>query len=67
MEDFNQPGQSKLKIDDTFKKYAAEWQLSNLVKRLDAAIERCRVNHSDNREDIYNKITIIYKEKPCNQ
>ena len=67
MEDFNRPGQNKFKIDDNSKKYAAEWQLSNVAKLLDADIEHCRVTYSDNRKDIYNKITIIYKENSCNQ
>ena len=54
-------------MDDGFKKYAAEWQLDNVVKLLDAKIERCRVYNSDNRDEVYNQITITYKENTCKQ
>ena len=67
MDNFNTPGSNKSQMNDGFKKYAAEWQLSNVAKLLDADIERCRATYSDNRKDIYNKITIIYKENSCNQ
>ncbi len=46
---------------DDFKKLNAEWQLDNIVKLLNAKIERCRVYDSDNRDEVYNKITITYK------
>lgn len=65
--EFNTPGSNKTWIDDGFKKYAAEWQLDNVVKLLDAKIECCRVYNSDNRDEVYNQITITYKEKPCKQ
>ena len=65
--EFNAPGSNKTWIDDGFKKYAAEWQLDNVVKLLDAKIECCRVYNSDNRDEVYNQITITYKEKPCKQ
>ena len=48
-------------MDDGFKKYAAEWQLNNIEKLLDAKVERCRVYNSDNRHEVYNQITITYK------
>ena len=67
MDDFNAPGSNKTWMDDGFKKYATEWQLDNVVKLLDAKIERCRVYNSDNRDEVYNQITITYKEKPCKQ
>ena len=54
-------------MDADFIKFNSEWQLSNVVKLLDAKIDRCRVYNSDNRDEIYNKITITYKEKPCKQ
>jgi len=67
MEEFNAPGSNKSKMDADFIKFNSEWQLSNVVKLLDAKIDRCRVYNSDNRDEIYNKITITYKEKPCKQ
>jgi len=42
-------------------------QIDNVVNILDAKIDRCRVYNSDNRDDVYQKITITYKEKPCKQ
>jgi hypothetical protein len=54
-------------MDDGFKKYAAEWQLNNIEKLLDAKVERCHVYNSDNRDEIYNQITITYKEDTCKQ
>jgi hypothetical protein len=62
MDDFNTPGSNKSWMDDGFKKYAAEWQLNNIEKLLDAKVERCRVYDSNTRDEIYNKITITYKE-----
>ena len=67
MDDFNTPGSNKRWMDDGFKKYAAEWQLDNVVKLLDAKIERCHVYNSDNRDEVYNQITITYKEDTCKQ
>ena len=40
---------------------------SNVDKLLDAKVERCRVYNSDNRDEIYNQITITYKEDTCKQ
>ena len=65
--EFNTPGSNKSWMDDRFKKYAAEWQLNNIEKLLDAKVERCRVYNSDNRDEIYNQITITYKEDTCKQ
>jgi hypothetical protein len=67
MDDFNTPGSNKSQMNDGFKKYAAEWQLNNIEKLLDAKVERCRVYNSDNRDEIYNQITITYKEDTCKQ
>ncbi|AIX28365.1 phosphoribosylformylglycinamidine synthase [Synechococcus phage ACG-2014j] len=67
MDDFNTPGSNTSWMDDGFKKYAAEWQLNNIEKLLDAKVERCRVYNSDNRDEIYNQITITYKEDTCKQ
>ena len=61
MDDFNTPGSNKSWMDDGFKKYAAEWQLNNIEKLLDAKVERCHVYNSDNRDVVYNQITITYK------
>ena len=46
---------------DNFKKFNPEQQLDNIAKLLNAKIERCRVYDSDNRDEVYNKITITYK------
>jgi|TARA_R100000951_G_scaffold113995_1_gene117266 hypothetical protein len=67
MDDFNTPGSNKSWMDDGFKKYVIQYQLDNVVNLLDAKVESCRVYNSDNRDEIYNKITITYKEKPCKQ
>ena len=67
MDYFNTPGSNKSWMDDGFKKYAAEWQLNNIEKLLDAKVERCRVYNSDNLDEIYNQITITYKEDTCKQ
>ena len=61
MDDFNTPGSNKTGMDDGFKKYAAEWQLNNVVSLLNAKVERCHVYNSDNRDEVYNQITITYK------
>ena len=50
-------------MDDGFKKYAAEWQLNNIEKLLNADVKRCRVYNSDNRDEVYNQITITYKQE----
>ena len=62
MDDFNKPGSNKSWMDDGFKKYAAEWQLNNIEKLLDAKVERCNVYNSDNRDEVYKQITITYKD-----
>ena len=61
MDDFNTPGSNKSWMDDGFKKYLAKMQLNNIEKLLDADVERCRVYNSDNRDEVYNQITITYK------
>jgi len=60
--EFNTPGSNKNWMDDGFKKYITEWQLDNIVNILDAKVDRCRVYNSDNRDEVYNQITITYKE-----
>ena len=62
MDDFNTPGSNKSWMDDGFKNFSTEWQLNNVVNLLDAKIERCRVYNSDNRDEVYNQITITYKD-----
>jgi len=61
MDDFNKPGSNKSWMDDGFKKYSAELQINNIEKLLDATVERCRIYNSDNRDEVYNQITITYK------
>ena len=61
MDNFNAPGSNKSWMDDGFKKYAAEWQLNNIEKLLNADVKRCHVYNSDNRDEVYNQITITYK------
>ncbi len=61
MEGFN-----KSWMNDGFK-YHLQGQLDNIVKILDAKIERCNVYNSDNRDEVYNQITITYKEDTCKQ
>jgi len=63
MEEFNTPGSNKSWMDDGFKKYAAEWQLNNIEKLLNTDVKRCRVYNSDNRDEVYNQITITYKQE----
>ena len=53
-------------MNDGFK-YHLQGQLDNIVKILDAKVERCRVYNSDNRDEVYNQITITYKEDTCKQ
>jgi hypothetical protein len=60
--EFNTPGSNKTGITPEFKEYVAEWQLDNIVKLLDAKLERCHVYNSDNRDEVYKQITITYKE-----
>ena len=67
MNDFNTPGSNKSWMDDGFKKYITEYQLDNVVNLLNAKVERCRVYNSDNRDEVYNQITITYKEDTCKQ
>ena len=67
MDGFNAPGSNKSWMDEGFKEFIIEHQLSNVVNILDAEIKRCRVYNSDNRDEVYNQITITYKEKPCKQ
>ena len=61
--EFNTPGSNKSWMDDGFKKYAAEWQLNNIEKLLDAKVERRHVYNSDDRDVVYNQITITYKQE----
>jgi len=63
MEGFNAPGSNKSWMDEGFKKFIVEQQLGNVVNILDADIKRCRVYNSDNRDEVYNQITITYKEQ----
>jgi len=67
MDDFNTPGSNKSLMNDDFKKHVVQIQLDNIVKVLDAKVERCRVYNSDNRDEVYNQITITYKEDTCKQ
>ncbi len=61
MDNFNTPGSNKSWMDDGFKKYITEYQLDNVVNLLNADVKRCRVYNSDNRDEVYNQITITYK------
>ncbi len=63
MDDFNLPGSNKSWMDEGFKKFIVEHQLGNVVNILDADIKRCRVYNSDKRDEVYNQITITYKEQ----
>jgi len=67
MDDFNKPGSNKIGLTPVFKDFVVNLQIDNVVKILDAKIERCNVYNSDNRDEVYKQITITYKEKPCNQ
>ena len=67
MDDFNQPGAKKIGMTPVFKDFVLNLQIDNVVKILDAKIERCNVYNSDNRDEVYKQIIITYKEKPCNQ
>jgi len=67
MDDFNEPGSNKIGLTPVFKEFVVNLQIDNVVKILDAKIERCNVYNSDNRDEVYKQITITYKEKPCKQ
>jgi len=67
MDDFNTPGSNKSLMNDDFKKHVVQIQLDNIVKVLDAKVKRCHVYNSDNRDEVYNQITITYKEDTCKQ
>jgi hypothetical protein len=60
MENFNQPGSNKTKLDEESKKFVIDLQLQNIVNILGAKVERCRVYDSDNRDKVSHKITITY-------
>ena len=63
MNDFNAPGSNKIGITPVFTDFVVNLQIDNVVKILDADIERCRVYNSDNRDEVYNQITITYKQR----
>ena len=67
MDNFNAPGSNKIGITPVFTDFIVNLQIDNVVKILDADIKRCRVYNSDNRNDVYNQITITYKEDTCEQ
>ena len=67
MDNFNEPGSNKIGITPVFTDFIVNLQIDNVVKILDADIKRCRVYNSDNRNDVYNQITITYKEDTCKQ
>ena len=61
--EFNEPGSNKIGLTPVFKDFVVNLQIDNVVKILDAKIERCRVYNSDNRDEVYNQITITYKDE----
>ena len=63
MDDFNTPGSNESGLTPVFKDFVVNLQIDNVVKILDAKIERCRVYNSDNRDEVYNQITITYKDE----
>ena len=63
MDDFNAPGSDKIGITPVFTDFIVNLQIDNVVKILDAEIERCNVYNSDNRDEVYKKITIAYKQR----
>lgn len=67
MDDFNTPGSDKIGITPVFTDFVVNLQLDNVVKILNAKIERCNVYNSDNRDEVYKQITITYKEDTCKQ
>lgn len=62
MDDFNVPGSNKIGLTPVFKDFVVNLQIDNVVKILDAKIERCNVYNSDNRDEVYKQITITYKD-----
>ena len=62
MDDFNIPGSNKIGLTPVFKDFVVNLQIDNVVKILDAKIERCNVYNSDNRDEVYKQITITYKD-----
>ena len=62
MDDFNTPGSKKIGITPELTDFVVNLQIDNVVRILDAKIERCRVYNSDNRDEVYNQITITYKD-----
>jgi|TARA_R110002012_G_scaffold99016_2_gene236858 hypothetical protein len=62
MDDFNKPGSNKIGLTPVFKDFVVNLQIDNVVKILDAKIERCNVYNSDNRDEVYKQITITYKD-----
>ena len=62
MDDFNAPGSNKIGITPEFTDFVVNLQIDNVVKILDAKIERCNVYNSDNRDEVYKQITITYKD-----
>ena len=67
MDDFNKPGSNKIGLTPVFKDFVVDLQIDNVVKILDAKIERCNVYNSDNRDEVYKQITITYKDDKCKQ
>ena len=63
MDDFNKPGSNKTGLTPVFKDFVVNLQIDNVVKILDAKIERCNVYNSDNRGEVYKQITITYKSE----
>tara|TARA_Y200000002_G_scaffold360168_1_gene345222 strand:+ start:171 stop:368 length:198 start_codon:yes stop_codon:yes gene_type:complete len=63
MDDFNTPGSNESGLTPVFKDFIVNLQIDNVVKILDADIKRCRVYNSDNRDEVYNQITITYKDE----
>ena len=63
MDDFNAPGSNESGLTPVFKDFIVNLQIDNVVKILDADIKRCRVYNSDKRDEVYNQITITYKEQ----
>ena len=63
MNDFNTPGSNESGLTPVFKDFIVNLQIDNVVKILDADIKRCRVYNSDNRDEVYNQITITYKDE----
>ena len=62
MDDFNTPGSNKIGLAPVFNDFVVNLQIDNVVKILDAKIERCNVYNSDNRDEVYKQITITYKD-----